>query len=213
MVSLEIMEYVEQHILPRYAAFDAAHNLRHVLTVIRESVALAQQYGVDEDMAYVVAAYHDVGLEGPRAIHHLTSGKIFLADARLKRWFTPAQRRIMKEAIEDHRASAAHAPRNIYGRIVAEADRELEPHNVFLRTVLYGLEHEPEKDKAQQWQRFKEHLHNKYSESGYIHLWLSHSPNEERLRRLRAIIADEQQLYAIFNDIYSAQENDHNNEP
>ena len=31
----------------------------------------------------------------------------------------------MKEAVEDHRASASHEPRSIYGKIVAEADRDL----------------------------------------------------------------------------------------
>ncbi len=202
MVNLEIMEFVEQHILPRYNAFDAAHGLTHVQSVIRESLALAQRLAVDEDMAYVIAAYHDLGLEGPRASHHLTGGKILFADARLKRWFTPQQRTIMKEAVEDHRASASHAPRSIYGRVVAEADRDLDPMHVCARAILFGKARHPEMDKEQQWQRFANHLRNKYSETGYIHLWLANSPNEQRLRQLRAIIADEQQLRTLFDTLY-----------
>ncbi len=198
MVNLEIMEFVEQQILPRYNAFDKAHNLVHVQRVIRESLALAERLSVDEDMVYVVAAYHDLGLSGPRAIHHLTSGKILSTDARLRRWFSPQQLKVMKEAVEDHRASASHTPRSIYGRIVAEADRELEPEVVVSRTIAFGLEKYPEKDKEEQWQRFVEHLKNKYSESGYIHLWIPNSPNEERLRRLRNIISDEKALRAMF---------------
>lgn len=202
MVNLEIMEYVERHILPRYNDFGPSHDLRHAQVVIRESLDLARRLGVDEDMAYVVAAYHDLGLSGPRAIHHLTGGKILAADARLKRWFSPEQLRIMKEAVEDHRASASHTPRSIYGRIVAEADRELEPDSVLRRTVQFGMEHYPALDKEGHWQRFAEHLHNKYSEAGYIHLWIAGSPNEERLRRLRNIIADEGRLRAAFDKIY-----------
>ena len=100
-------------------------------------------------MVYVSAAYHDLGMEGPRAIHHITSGKILAADARLKKWFSTEQLRIMKEAVEDHRASSSRVPRSIYGKIVAEADRELDFNIVFSRTVLYGLENYPEKNKEE----------------------------------------------------------------
>ncbi len=202
MVNLEIMEYVEQHILPKYSAFGGSHDIRHAQTVIAESLALARRLGADEDMAYVVAAYHDLGLSGPRAIHHITGGKILLADATLKRWFSPEQIRVMKEAVEDHRASASHAPRSLYGRIVAEADRELEPETVLLRTVQFGLERYPSLARQEHWQRFAEHLRNKYSESGYIHLWIAASPNEERLWKLRAIIADESLLRKKFDEIF-----------
>ncbi len=202
MVNLELMEFVEQQILPRYNTFDKAHNLTHVQRVIRESLALAERLSVDEDMVYVVAAYHDLGLSGPRAIHHITSGKILSADARLKRWFSPQQLKVMKEAVEDHRASASHTPRNIYGRIVAEADRQLEPEMVVQRTIAFGQEKFPHLDREEQWQRFVEHLKNKYSETGYIHLWIPNSPNEERLRRLRHLISDEEELREMFNKFY-----------
>ena len=110
-VALDIMEFIEQNILPKYTAFDKAHNLSHANSVIKRSLELARNIGADINMAYVIAAYHDLGLEGPRAIHHLTSGKILAADMRLRRWFSPEQIKIMREAVEDHRASASHAPR------------------------------------------------------------------------------------------------------
>lgn len=146
-VSLDLMEFVETQILPRYNAFDKAHNLAHVNGVISRSLTLAKKLGADGNMAYAIAAYHDLGLEGPRAIHHLTSGKIVQSDARLKRWFSAEQIRVIKEAVEDHRASASHAPRSIYGKIVAEADRDLDPESVFRRTIQFGLNHYPEKTR------------------------------------------------------------------
>ena len=103
--SVEIMRFVETQILPRYTHFDKAHNLSHVNSVIKRTVDMARQLGADINMAYVIAAYHDLGLEGPRAIHHLTSRRILSSDARLRKWFTPEQIRIMSEAVEDHRAS------------------------------------------------------------------------------------------------------------
>ena len=115
--SLDLVEFVETKILPQYADFDKAHNMEHVTRVIRRSLDLARKTGADLNMVYTIAAYHDLGLSGPRAIHHLTSGKILIADARLKRWFSTDQLQMMKEAVEDHRASASRAPRSIYGKI------------------------------------------------------------------------------------------------
>ena len=154
-------------------------------------------------MAYAIAAYHDLGLEGPRAVHHLTSGKILAADQRLQKWFTNEQLKIMKEAVEDHRASTSHTPRSLYGKIVAEADRDLEPSIVFRRTIEYGIDHYPEKNKEEQWQRFLSHMENKYSSHGYIRLWLPNSPNEQNLKRIRELISAPQLLREEFDRIYA----------
>lgn len=202
-ISLDLMEFIERNILPRYAAFDAAHNMEHVMRVIKMSNVLARKMGADVNMAYVVAAYHDLGLDGPRAVHHITSGKILKADKRLERWFTQQQINTMVQAVEDHRASASRAPRSIYGRIVAEADRDLLSDTVFRRTVLFGLEHYPEMSDDEHWQRFREHIMQKYSVSGYIHLWIQGSDNERKLKELRSIIADEALLRRHFDEIYT----------
>lgn len=196
------MQFVEQEILPRYNDFDRAHSIRHATSVINSSLKLASKVGANEDMAYVIAAYHDLGLEGPRAIHHITSGKILLADARLRRWFSKEQINIMKEAVEDHRASASHTPRSIYGKIVAEADRELQPDTVMRRTIEYGLDHYPEFSLDDHYTRFAAHIKEKYSSSGYIKLWIPGSENEEHLKNLRNIIADPQQLRKAFERLW-----------
>ncbi|MCI6860724.1 MAG: HD domain-containing protein [Prevotella sp.] len=201
-VSLDLMEFVERNILKRYNAFDAAHNINHAQRVIRGSIKLAQKMGADINMAYVVAAYHDLGLEVERATHHIESGKILKADRRLDKWFSAQQIEIMRQAVEDHRASASRAPRNIYGKIVAEADRDLEPMSVIRRTIQFGLAHYPEKTKEEHWDRFVEHLQQKYSSAGYIKLWISGSDNEQNLRELRRIINDRQQLRQIFEQIF-----------
>ena len=206
-VSLDLMEFVETEILPRYAGFDKAHRLPHVTHVINKSVKLAKAIGADINMAYVTAAYHDLGLEGPRAIHHLTSGKILAADARLKRWFSTEQINVMKEAVEDHRASASHAPRSVYGRIVAEADREREPETVFRRTGQFGLGPHPAKNKEEQWRRFNEHHDKTYSTHGYIRLWIPGSENEANLKKIRELLAQPAMLKQIFDRIYEEEHN------
>ena len=204
-VSLDLMEFVEQNILPRYNSFDKAHRLSHVNHVIKQSLELALKCGADINMAYAIAAYHDLGLEGPRAVHHIQSGKILMADRRLQRWFSAEQLRIMKEAVEDHRASTDHEPRSIYGKIVAEADRIIDPDITLRRTVQYGLKQNPAADKEWHYQRFHQHLMAKYAPGGYLKLWFPEGKNAEQLKKLQAIIADEGQLRQVFNRIFEEE--------
>lgn len=204
-LNLEIMTFVEREILPRYNAFGKSHGLQHVQHVIKNSLELVPLTGADINMVYVTAAYHDLGMEGPRAIHHLTSGKILQSDVRLRRWFSPEQIKIMKEAVEDHRASSSRQPRSIYGKIVAEADRDLDPETVFIRAIQYGLENYPEKNKEEQWKRFFQHMREKYSVSGYIRLWIPNSPNSMRLRKIQNMIENTPELMEIFDRIYDKE--------
>lgn len=205
--SLDLVEFVEMQILPQYAAFDKAHNMEHVTRVIRASLDLSRKTGADINMVYVIAAYHDLGLSGPRAIHHLTSGKMLLADARLKRWFSAEQLKLMKEAVEDHRASASRAPRSIYGKIVAEADRDIEPETVIRRTIQYGLANYAELDEEGHWQRFMKHMDEKYSANGYIRLWIQGSENEHKLNALRNLIAEPAKMRLVFDRIFQEEKN------
>jgi uncharacterized protein len=203
--SLDLVEFIETQILPQYAAFDKAHNMEHATRVIRRSLELARKTGADLNMAYAIAAYHDLGLTGPRAIHHLTSGKILIADARLKRWFSAEQLKLMKEAVEDHRASASRAPRSIYGKIVAEADRDIEPETVIRRTIQYGLSNYPELNDEGHWQRFMQHMDEKYSANGYIRLWIQGSENERKLNELRQLIASPSKMRPVFDRIFAEE--------
>lgn len=205
VVSLDLMEFVERYILPRYANFDKAHGMEHITGVLRRSLEIARKLGADINMAYAIAAYHDLGLSGPRAVHHITGGKILASDARLKRWFSTEQIRIMKEAVEDHRASASRSPRSIYGKIVAEADRDLVPENVFRRTIQYGIANYPEKNRDEQWQRFTEHLNSKYSRNGYIRLWIPGSMNEKYLKDIRDMIDRPLRLRSIFDHLFDEE--------
>ncbi|WP_418991522.1 HD domain-containing protein [Alistipes sp.] len=197
----ELVAYVEREILPRYAAFDAAHRADHARTVIAQSLQLATLYPVDMNMVYAIAACHDLGLEAGRERHHLRSGEIVRADPELRRRFPAEQIETMAQAVEDHRASSDHEPRTIYGRIVAEADRCIDPLTVLRRTVQYGLEHCPDLTHEEQFARCRDHLRRKYGDGGYLRLWIPESDNARRLERLRALIRDEAELRRRFEEV------------
>ncbi len=205
MIREDIIKYVENEILPRYEGFDAAHRTDHATTVIERSIGLAKHYDVDEEMVYVVAAYHDIGLVAGREKHHTESARLILADDRLRKWFSSEQIATIAEAAEDHRASAEREPRSIYGRIVAEADRAIEPMSILRRTVQYGLAHYAHLSKEGHWQRMLEHLAEKYEKGGYLKLWIPESDNAEKLAELRAIAKDRVRLREIFEKIFDEE--------
>ena len=187
---MTLHEYIEQQILPRYAAFDKGHQRDHAQSVINESLVLAKEHGADLDMAYTIAAFHDLGLEVNRELHHIHSGEILMADPVLPEFFTEEQRCTMRDAVEDHRASSKHAPRTIYGAIVAEADRHIDPETILRRALQFGMKQHPDADFEWHFNRAYEHMLEKYAEGGYMRLWLNSKRNVEGLTKLREIIGD-----------------------
>lgn len=205
MIRREIVEYVEREILPRYEGFDAAHRRDHADVVVERSIALAERLGAMVEMAYVVAAYHDTGLAVGRDVHHTESKRILLEDSALRQWFTQEEIATMADAVEDHRASSKQPPRTIYGRIVAEADRLIEPRTILRRTVQFTLTHHPDLDSEEGYERLLEHMCEKYDYGGYLKLWVEESDNAQRLEELRRIIADRALLRRLYDEIYDEE--------
>ena len=183
-----LKEYVAREIIPRYSSFDKAHKEDHARSVIEEALSLAGHYDVDPDMVYAAAAFHDTGLVEGREVHHLVSGRIIREDPLLKEWL-----------------SSGSEPRSIYGRIIAEADRDIIPMKILRRTVQFGLEHYPELGKEEHWNRFVSHLHEKYYYGGYLKLFIPESRNAARLEELRQVIADEERLRSVFEEIFKEE--------
>lgn len=197
---MTLQEYIEQTILPQYDAFDGGHKRDHAEAVIHESRLLARVHNADEQMAYVIAAYHDLGLRFDREKHHIHSGEILMADNTLRQFFTPDQLLMMRDAVEDHRASSKNPPRTIYGAIVAEADRQIDPLTVIHRTMAYSRKLFPEADFDTLYQRSLAHLHEKYAEGGYMKLWLHSERNVQGLAALRSLIHDEPHLRTLCRE-------------
>lgn len=203
-------KYLYGEIVPRYAAFDAAHREDHALTVMEQSMKLlADRSGwlagnpepqwaveVDPAMLLTAAACHDLGLSGGRDRHHLDSGVIIRADKRLREWFDQEQIEVIAQAAEDHRASGKTPPRSIYGMLVAEADRVIDGPTIIVRTLQYGMKHYPDLDRQGHIDRAIAHLREKYGYGGYLRLWIPWSDNALRLNELREVIADDEAVRA-----------------
>ena len=203
MIRSDLRQYIEESILPKYESFDAAHQHGHVASVIKASLRYARLLNVDEEVAFVIAAYHDIGLSEGREFHHVSSARMLLEDERLRDWFDKEMLQTMAEAVEDHRASNKNEPRSGYGKIVAEADRQIDPQTIIRRTIQFSLTHYPNYNKEQHLERVKAHLKEKYDEGGYLRLWIAQSDNAEKLNELRRWIKDERKLDDTFEKLYN----------
>lgn len=215
----DIQKFVFDEIVPKYAGFDPAHKEDHALTVIEQAMLLMDRMSAwraaqneetasnwqevpEREMLFIAAACHDLGLVNGRERHHLDSGIIIRNDPRLRQWFTEEDIETIAQAAEDHRASGKSAPRSIYGKIVAEADRVIDGETIIRRTVQFGFTHYPSLDREAHIKRAVEHLREKYGRGGYLKLWIPWSDNATRLNALQEMIADDSAVYREIVRIY-----------
>ncbi|MBQ1478349.1 MAG: HD domain-containing protein [Erysipelotrichaceae bacterium] len=189
-IDLLLQTYISEKILPVYETYESSHDRSHIETVIRNSLELAKVHDVDINMVFTIAAYHDIGLPQGRENHEITSGRYLYEDKNLRHWFSEEEILLMKEAVEDHRASRRERPRSIYGCIVAEADRDIKPERILERCAEYEKAHHPGSSREDVIKACVEHIHEKYGRNGYLKLWISSKRNEEGLEKIRSWIDD-----------------------
>lgn len=167
----ELKQYIEKNIFPMYDRF-YSHGMLHVNNVINNCLMLANYYNLDVNKAYTIAAYHDVGLFVDRNNHEKESGIFFERDQQIKKYFSDAEIEEMKQAIEDHRGSRKEAPRNIYGKILSDSDRDFNIEILAKRQLATLIKNYPELTT------FDEHFERGYSYIikrmegfGHFNLW------------------------------------------
>ena len=166
-INSEIRHYIETKILPRYQAM-SGHTDKHIRQVMKRSLAFAKTVeNINLDMAYVIAAYHDLGREVDDDHHEIESGKMLRGDQKLKEFFSPEQIETMAQAVEDHRASNKNEPRSIYGKIVSSADRSTSVEDIIERYFEFMHCFHPEKSEDEIAESARNHLRKKYCTDGY----------------------------------------------
>ena len=187
----ELVDYIEKEIFPLYNKNEEGHGLKHIETVIERSLKFAKDYDANIDMVYTIAAYHDLGHHIDRKRHEIISAQIFIEDENMKKWFSDEQRKIIKDAIEAHRASSNHEPRTIYGKIVSTADRTIvKIDNTIKRSYSYGKRNYQGITEEEQIQKVYEHLKDKYGENGYAKVYLEDKEFDEAMKEFRKALKD-----------------------
>jgi uncharacterized protein len=194
-INIVLLEHIEKNIFPLYKKNDEGHNLEHIKYVINRSIELARDIeDIDYNMLYTIAAYHDIGHYIDRKNHEVLSAEIMRQDKALEDFFTKGEIKIMSDAIEDHRASLKDEPRNIYGKIVSSADREINIDTLIKRMYSYTKEHNPEYNIEQIIKRHFEHYKAKYGNNGYAKSYIKDEDYEKFIRQSNLLLKD----YAAF---------------
>lgn len=170
-INKDLKQYIESSIFPKYEKY-YAHGLLHINNVINNMALLADYYGLDENMAYTIACYHDVGLSIDRDNHEYESGKFLFNDDKLRNFFTPEQLITMKEAVEDHRGSRKERPRNFYGECVSDSDRDFDIEILAKRQLATSLKNYPElRTFDEHFERCYEYICKRINGDGVFNLW------------------------------------------
>jgi len=192
-INNELKNYIEENIFPEYSKNEPAHNIEHIKYVINRSFKFANTVpDINYDMVYTIAAYHDIGHHIDSKKHEIISGGIMSKDENLKRFFSEEELKVIKEAIEDHRASSDHEPRSIYGKIVSTADRNITIEDCLSRTYTYGKKLNPRASDEELYLRAHDVLIKKFGENGYATFFFEDEEYEKFLKDIRELLSNKE---------------------
>jgi len=191
-INKKLKEYIEENVFPEYSKNEEAHDINHINYVINRSFELVKENNLDVnlDMVYVIASYHDIGHHIDSKNHEIVSADIMAKDKNLNKFFNKEELKIIKEAIEDHRASSSHEPRSIYGKIVSSADRNNTIEDCLERTYFYGKKLNPKLTDEELYERAYVVLVNKFGENGYAKFYFKDKKYEDFLVEIRKLLQD-----------------------
>ena len=200
-INNKLKEYIEDNIFPEYSKNDQGHDLEHIKYVINRSIKFADTIpDINYDIVYTVASYHDIGHHINPKLHEIISAEIMYKDDNLKEYFSDEERLIIKEAIEDHRASSDHEPRSVYGKIVSTADRNNTVEACLRRSYTYGKRLEPTATDEELFERAYKHLNLKFGEDGYAKFFFKDEEYEKFLHDIRELLADKSNFIKTQRD-------------
>lgn len=206
----ELMKYISENIKSKYKTFDKGHNISHFNFVTKNCVnygklLLEKGINVDLDIAYIVGAYHDIGILKGRENHALSSGEIVRKDKMLSKHYSREIIEIIAQAVEDHSSHLSYEPRNIYGKIVADADRNNTMYLAFSRPIKYVLKNEPRTTKNEYLQKVYDFVNKKFGRNGYVKYWLDISDTTKEQQRIWLLLDNKelclQYISGLFDEI------------
>lgn len=205
LMNNKLKEYIENNIFHEYSKNESGHGIEHIKYVIDRCMKFAEQFdNIDLDMLYTIAAFHDIGHHIDKKNHEVLSAKIFYDNDDMNLFFNDEQRIVIKEGIEDHRASANYVPRSDYGKIISSADRSTNIIEFLKRTHSYTLKYEPNLNQDEIVERAFNHTKEKYGDSGYAKNYVIDEDYNNFKNKINELINDKEkfkQYYLQLNNL------------
>lgn len=205
-VNNELKKYIEENIFPKYDHF-YSHGMIHVNNVINNCLMLGEYYHLDLNICYTMAAYHDVGLSIDRENHEKESGRMFMEDENIKKFFTPEELIIIKEAIEDHRGSRKEEPRSMYGKILSDSDRDFDIHLLAKRQNSTSIKNRRDlKTGLEHFENCYSYIMKRLNTTGHFNLWTNNPILIERRKQFEHDFLDKEYAKKVYLDDYKLKE-------
>ncbi len=203
MVNQELLSYIKTNVFKEYEKNGKAHDISHIMYVLNRAYEISKKYNINYDLLYITVSYHDIGDHIDREHHEIVSAKIMQEDKNLDRFISSKEKNIVKEAIEDHRASNPNIPRNIYGKILASADKNISIDEYFLRAICYSFEHFQNHNRNEHIQRVYDHAQEKFGVNGYAvkKYYVDDDKYKKYLDDLQELIKDKEKFDKKANEI------------
>lgn len=203
-INEKLKKYIEENILPSYQKNEVGHGIAHINSVIGRSFKFAKLVdGINYDMVYVIAAYHDIGHYIDAKNHEKVSAEMLLDDKKLRDFFTEDEIKIMADAVYDHRASLEGEPRSIYGKIVSSADRNTVLEIPLKRTYSYRVAHNENYNIDEIIEESRLHLQEKFGIDGYANekMYFEDLDYKKFLEDIQALTSDKELFKKRFCEV------------
>lgn len=205
LVNKELVNYIENNIKKIYKLNGESHGIEHVETVLNRAYEISKEFeNLNYNILYTAVIYHDIGDHIDRENHEIVSAQIMEKDVNLDKFFTSEEKQIIKEAIEDHRSSKGKIPRNIYGKILASADKNVDINLYFKRSMMYTMERFPDYTKQEVIEKSYEHAIKKFGRTGYAvgMYFVKDRKYEEYLEKLWDLIDNKDKFFETAGKVY-----------
>ena len=211
-VNKELKAYIAANIFPQYDLNDQAHGIVHILEVIRRTFALNDTFklGLDDNIMYAIAAYHDLGKYEDHTIHEKIAARRFMADEEMKKFFTDEERQVISEAIEDHRSAKEDNPRSTYGKLISSADRNTTIEIVFIRSFFVAKERMPEMNIEEYLDYTIKRLSKKYDEENPENMFYEDETYKVFISDMRKLLKKEEEFKKRYCEVNHITSRSHN---
>ena len=205
-VNEKLKKYIYNFIFPEYDKNDKGHGIVHIFEVIRRSFELNSSLclNLNDDLIFTIASCHDNGKYIDHENHEKIAAQRFYNDEFFNTYFSETNRKIIKEAIEDHRSSFSNTPRSDYGKLISSADRNSTIEIVFIRSFFVGQVRTPEMTIDDFLNYTLDRLRKRYSEEKSENMFYIDTIYSNFLSDMRKLLQNEilfKELYCKVNNI------------
>ena len=203
-IDSKLKDYIEKNIVPIYDLNDKGHNGNHIKFVFKRSCEISNNYNIDYNILYTCVSFHDIACHIDRERHQILSAEFAYNDKFLKEYFNSKDLKIIKEAIEDHRASSNNIPRNIYGKILSSADRKVSVKEYFISSLFFGQTDINKVDMEEAINQSYNHAIKKFGKNGYAvkKFYVEDDRYKKFLNDLQDLIDKKEEFYRLAKIVF-----------